>query len=753
MASLPIGSDVLLELKSESFRLTLTGRPCASLPGDCFLRISSGEDFSVTVNEVLREKPEKEGLCFVFSHPKCPLLVCGESYSLKVESDREEVSLSADIPLHPQGFQDGRVITGFLTPAWEAGRVKLTVYQNERPILNLCCMLLPREASLREAVMPMQEELTRATYGLTFGKDGHAYQSMVPLGGVSGELWSFWRRFREAKSAYWAALEEIKAHPHKLPVKVYRLTPADRIRKADRKTFLSCLRPDGKRLAPYDELSPDTPENQTVLYLLDRTVLKLERILSLSQDPELTREVSLAREDLLIRRHGLFPGVEVKPKPLSLSSSVFRESRGYRSFFRLEHFIHSYLLPGEGSVLLPVRPLEDLYADWCFICIHHLLQNVLGFRAEKPLAFDLEGLVPSVSLNTHAEYTDPKNGAMLSLTPIHHRMFSLTRYDGRKTTRMVFLSDYHFIPGLFASASPKELTDAVKELPPTLPDDTVSYGLCLYPQTRQNRRPFQELRVGKPMALPLLPDWEELLLNVLKGLAFGQEKEGFLPSPLASETQKALQTADWERNVLVGALSKPEQLSAAMRYRFYHLPADKLGSEALSVKKIAIYQSSRLFGVQAGIYLVGEVTEVRRVKRCEIGWLPKKSDEPYLLYRVACWEKLSHPIAPDGEGLVHLLTTPFLLDHGQTLATLRLESETDYRLFLYLERVNNQNCGFIIGNFRILFTDTEILLIHHGKTVKTYDRAALSGKPGAVFNRLRVDLEEYKLQDNERRSG
>jgi len=749
MASLPIGSDTLLELKSDSLHLTLRGRSCEGLPGASLLRLSAGKYFTIRYHSSPSEPPEESRRGWLFTHQSRPLLLCGERYTLSLETEEGELSLEADAALNPEGFGTGNRISGHFTPAWEAGRVSFTVIRSQTRLLCLTCMLLPREPSLREAVLPMREALRRAAYGLTFGKAGNALQSVIPKGDIRPELWSFWCRFQAIKADYFSSLEDIRLNPHKTLTRTYRPMPPSAVRKTDRQTIRRAqLHPGEKLWVPVNQPGFDTPENRAILDMLNRVIRELEQVSSLSRDGALTRQAMADREALLARRQELFPGADIRPQPLSACSPVFRSIRGYRSFYRLQRFLDAALTLGEGNFLLPVRPLEELYRDWCFVFLHRFLTEVCGMLPSSSLPLDLEELKPSISFRHGISYTDPQSCAVLSLSLLCNRMFSLTRLSGKSSVRILFLPDFFFRPGFLTSPPPKELIEAVRTPSGNLPADTLSYGLLLYPETQPNRRPYKALQAGKPMALPLNPDWEELFSRAIKDLLTVPEKEVFLPSPLSPAAEKALTAADWEkREVLVGTLSKAEQLPVALKNRFYHAPAARLEPEMLKAKRIAIYQSSHLFGSQAGIYFTGRITEVCRVKRCEIGWLSKNSDEPYILFRVASWERLPIPILPDGEGLIHLMTTPFLLFHSPSVALLRLESETDYRLYFYLEKVGNAVCGFTVGHARILFTEKEILVFYRGRQVSRYDRASLSSHPGAIFRRLREDLAECEAED------
>ena len=75
--------------------------------------------------------------------------------------------------------------------------------------------------------------------------------------------------------------------------------------------------------------------------------------------------------------------------------------------------------------------------------------------------------------------------------------------------------------------------------------------------------------------------------------------------------------------VLVGALASAGQLYVSLSHNFYHTPAALVGDGYKSIKYVAIYQSRRFFGADAGVRYWGKVASARRVPRHEITEIDK----------------------------------------------------------------------------------------------------------------------------------
>ena len=210
-----------------------------------------------------------------------------------------------------------------------------------------------------------------------------------------------------------------------------------------------------------------------------------------------------------------------------------------------------------------------------------------------------------------------------------------------------------------------------------------------------------------------------------------------------------LQKVDWSvRDVLIGDLRTYEQLYVCLQHRFYHIPVLQVKDENLPIRYVALYQSKRLFGGEAGIRYYGEVKLCNRVRRRDIRYIPKDSDERYYYLEVKEWKTLSKPIGIKERAMGRQFTNMFLLEHSSEAPELSIRSEAEYRLFTELKRALNNteinddgtDIGFVFGDATIVFEDGMINVYKHGTIVEQNTVEAFSRSPNAVFRMLQTRI-------------
>ena len=136
-----------------------------------------------------------------------------------------------------------------------------------------------------------------------------------------------------------------------------------------------------------------------------------------------------------------------------------------------------------------------------------------------------------------------------------------------------------------------------------------------------------------------------------------------------------------DRCVMVGVLRNRRQLEILLREGFYHIPVEQASDCSFPIKYIAIYQSKRFFGKDAGIRYYGEVESCVTVKRSKIREIPKKSNEKYFYFKVKNWKCLEKPIEAKEMESVAISTTPYLLKSCDDSAQLTLRSKEEHLFY------------------------------------------------------------------------
>ena len=115
---------------------------------------------------------------------------------------------------------------------------------------------------------------------------------------------------------------------------------------------------------------------------------------------------------------------------------------------------------------------------------------------------------------------------------------------------------------------------------------------------------------------------------------------------IANNMLKAMTHINNISDTLIGPLKNKKQLDVCLQSKFYHLPSEKIPGPISSIQYIALFQSERIFGRDAGIQYIGVVSNIQFVPRCAIPELPKNSTEIYCRINVSRWYKLSNVYRP-----------------------------------------------------------------------------------------------------------
>ncbi|WP_258171111.1 hypothetical protein [Paenibacillus sp. R14(2021)] len=144
------------------------------------------------------------------------------------------------------------------------------------------------------------------------------------------------------------------------------------------------------------------------------------------------------------------------------------------------------------------------------------------------------------------------------------------------------------------------------------------------------------------------------------------------------------------QNVLVGSLRQVEQLDAALRYGFYHVPLENFTDHTLlsQLEYVALYQSIGKFqssGLEAGVHWYGRIRDWKVVRRHEIQELPARlgtEEKLYVKFTLEQWLKRATPIRPGGRGIYKLLcTSKYVFDRAVEIAELRLRTQEEITLW------------------------------------------------------------------------
>lgn len=471
----------------------------------------------------------------------------------------------------------------------------------------------------------------------------------------------------------------------------------------------------------------DTPENRFLRWLLQRISGKLKEMKRYLQekqslsDPWLMHglEQMEAQLEQLLRADFLQSVGEMRHMSVTL---VLQMAPGYREVFRYYLMLMKGLAIQGDLFRLSMKDLAQLYEYWCFLKLHSLLKEKYELVNQDVIQVNRIGLFFTLrkSQSASVTYRNPKNGEVFvlyyhslpkeesghwpTLPQLPDTVLTLKKKEASAEYKYVFDAKYRLNPAYrgtdyqrkYGSPGPEEgdinTMHRYRDAIVYQNDQTGEYersmfgAYVLFPYADEEKyrehhfyKSIKKVNVG---ALPFLPNATKLVEEFLDELILDSPEKAYERSTRPRGTDEYYRDKLSGKNVLVGSLGSKDQLRVCLQGRFYYMPLKLLIREQhllTNISYIALYQSRRFFGEEAGIHWIGKVNRWDVVKRKEIAEIPVRrgnDDELYVRFTIDRWEKRIPPIYPGGHGVYsHLLTTKYILDRAVEIAELRIETE------------------------------------------------------------------------------
>lgn len=393
----------------------------------------------------------------------------------------------------------------------------------------------------------------------------------------------------------------------------------------------------------------------------------------------------------------------------------------------------------------PEQP-EALYRFWCFLKMGSFLLPHYRLTAQNVIAVNDSKLeIARTEECFRIAYEDAENEEAVTMEycPSAAAEYAIRIHLDKRDSTFLFLPRYQAV----------EETD-INALYPLWEELAQQHGVCaadgascgaylLFPAEIGG---IERETVG---ALPFLPGHTEAVTDFLEGRITPAAGIVLDTPVLPRAIEKQLAQADWaSREVLVGCFRNRDQFETCLDSCFYYIPYEQLEDAGKSVRCVALLQTPRFFGTNAGVQYYGEVTKATLVMRKTIREVPMRStttpETLYYKYTVREWQKLTRPILMREEGFISAVTTRFLLMNTRELPELLLQSEEEYRLYQELRRrtdapaINTEqiSSGFQIGVWKVLLRSGWIQAIHGTDDPKECRIEEFVHAPFAAFKKL-----------------
>lgn len=592
----------------------------------------------------------------------------------------------------------------------------------------------------------------------------------------------------------------MKKPNHKLN-KEYSIVENHKLRRTDNKTLLwlskhpdRLKRSEGKNLVKsalgvQKKITYDTVENQFVKFMLITTVKRLLKFrliyISSFKYAEKSADIEVIKNiDNMVSKinreldNPIFSEVS-KLKSLNTMSLVFQMAPGYRDLYRYFQLIQRGISFSGEVYSFSVKETSVLYEHWCFIKLVNIMKKRYAILDDGNdiIKANRKGVVVTLSKNSKSEvrFLDPNTGDRFELIynpgeypsdtvkQVPDNVLKLSKQSGINGKKAKF--QYVFDAKYKVEMNPDEYyPDKEKKPGPKVADintmhryrdaivakngdftETLMFGayvLFPYPGNEEEYRSHQfyksigSVNIG---GVPFLPGKTKIAEELLTRLVGESDSSAFERAVLPKGIEDRLKKIDWTKeDVLVGSLSSVEQWVECFNKKYYYVPADSLNTNYHQVEYIAIYQSKKLFGEDAGVLYYGEVLEVSVLPRMEINNLGGRTHPNAKCYRfkVKEWKCLSSKIEFERDWVYRpRYSNSFLLHNSKsTFELFNIRSEADYRLVYELRRI--QDNLKVQDNAKELFVkiDDSISVYNDDSFIRVYD----SGK-----EKLRRPTEDF----------
>ena len=774
--------------------------------GDSTLRITCDDEFQFLLREGEPAGIRADsGTVFSGIYTTRPLFFEQQRYELVIEpEDGQNITFWHDnLNIRSKVTETGRrhkILSGVINFGNEIGLSDLVIQINGEEYLRLVIEVFPSKISYREDYRAIVEDVTREVYNVVFDFLKKTYWSYRQSDKTASSPVEFFAVLQKIYDDFIRASDRILLQPHHVLETTHETMPSYKIKRTDRQSIRwiekhpEQVQRNGNRfavqraLAVKKQVSYDTRENRLTKYILQTTAKKLQDFkrsylrLQRAEDSEVIRRIDAMVAGLNRRSSASFLAEVPARQENSGMSLVFSMAPGYRELYTCYlMLLHGLSITGD-MFHVSVKDLAVLYEYWCFIKLNSLLKDRYELVSQDIIKVQGNGL--SVSLvkgrSSRVKYRtpsgekitlsyNPKETGVPTVTQRPDNVLTLEKTGAAAKYEYVFDAKYRINPALEGtdyynsiSHTPGPEVDDINTMHRYRDAIVYSNGASPYERTMfgayvlfpySNEREYRQHRfcqsIGKVNigGLPFLPSATKLVTDILDELISDSPDSAFERATLPVGIEEKLKKIDWSvRDVLIGTLRNKDQLDQCIRHRFYHTPIKNFDDSDFPIRYVAVYQSKKLFGSEAGIHLYGEVTRCSVVKRREITEIPKSSDELYYRFEIKEWKELPQPIAKKEIGFKFAFTNLFLLEHSTEIPELWIRSEEEYRLYMELKRsldsaeISSDDPGFQFGGARILFEDGEILIMKDRKIIAKHSAVDFSRSPNAVFRRIQKEI-------------
>lgn len=683
-----------------------------------------------------------------------PIFYETQTYNLLVEKKadidlsfyHENYSLRESIL--PKGKKN---LSGNLNFQNEIGFSELELRSSNSSLLKIRLEVFPVKMDYKRDYQIILQDVNHQVHNLTFDFLRKTYQLTGLKETKQQSLTEYFTILSYLFDQLMKAVQRIEAFPNTQMHQNQRIVPSERAKKINSKSaqYLSkhpqylvkdaangIIEARGNRYIPTHVLETrrivnyDTQENRFVRWVILRIERKLKDMWKLLKsqkklkDPLLVQMMTRMQKE--VQRVLNFDFLQVGTMNRMSVSLVMQMAPGYRDVYKYYLMLLKGLAIQDDLFQLSLKDLATLYEYWCFLKIHELLSNKYELVSQDIIKLDYSGIFIKLKKSTASTvtYRNLKNGEIFklyynqtlrgpTLTQKPDNVLTLRKMETSTEYNYVFDAKYRLNPAEPGTPyyttynglpGPEEgdintmhryrdaIVHAEKDSEEFERTMFGAYVLFPYPDEEKymGHRFYKSIKAVNVGAFPFLPGSTKLLDEFLDDIILDSPENAYERAIRPKGSKEYYDNKYSGKNVLVGCMSREEQLEVALQQLFYHTPLENISNHKIltQLEYVALYQSKKFFGKSnesVGVKYFGRIRDWKIVKRGEIKAIQSKHNPPdklYVVFEIEKWETKPQIIIPGGHGVRSIaFTSKYILDRALEVAELKLENEEELLLW------------------------------------------------------------------------
>ena len=746
MASLPTGSDKLLEIRTANVDIVIKskGKQTPSvIKNDAWsssLKVVAVdvERISVPVQGVSEEYHDHAGYA-AHDFMVEPLFYEQTDYVVTIKARSGEVlEFQSNSPLVEERIgrvldDDASLLSGVVNFGNNVGFSDFIVIANGKTVLSIKIEVYPTKIAYKEDYQEMMADINNMVSEIVVEFMKKTYQVFVPDHKRDEVPAVFFTILQTIYDKYLQSVNRIISVPHHKLISEHEVVPHYKAKRTDSRSekwlqkHPKYLKRNGdtiladRVLSVRKQITYDTQENCLVKFMLRSTIRRItdfrKRYIKSTQnlDQSILSGAKKMEQELQRILSASFLSEVSEYSDAQSMSLVFSMAPGYRELYKYYLMLQNGISVGGDILRMSVRETAQLYEYWCFIKLYSILRERYELKSPDIIKVDRKGVTvdlvkgrPSritfLNTQTGEQFYLAYNPAESKTQTVNQKpdnVLELEKRGSKTAYKYIFDAKYRIESNpdgsFYPDTKPGPKVDDINTMH--------RYRDSIVYENPDSRFTFEKTMFGAYILFPYADEEEYKEHRFYKSIeSVNIGGLPFLPSAtnLVTQLLDALITdsseSAFERATLPAGI---EDRIRIVNWKKRDVLIGLVPDEA----HLDLFLNNRLYWTRRfdrnnlpiryvalyekgfGIRYFGELISWRQEKRSNLPGHSKYGNDIYHVFEVLKWTELQETIKVEETGPNPVAyTNYFLLSTSRKYSELRLRSEADYRFFIELKR-------------------------------------------------------------------